>query len=104
MTPDDLDEALARAAYESTAAVGTYDPPWDKLPADDKEPFRETGALWYASLSRAGFAIVPMEPTEAMENAACGDLCRMIEGRIDDPIICGAIWRAMLKAAQEPQP
>ena len=98
MTPNDLDEALARAAYESTAAVGTYDPPWDKLPADDKTPFREMGELWRASLSRAGFAIVPVAPTDKMFEAA-----QAIADKSDE-VWCGEIYRAMIKAAQEGTP
>lgn len=94
MKHDDLDEALARAAYESTAAVGTYDPPWDKLPAGDKTPFREMGELWHASLSMAGFAIVPVEPTEAM----------IAEYRVRMADVAEHVWRIMLTAAQEPKP
>jgi hypothetical protein len=57
-----------------------------------------------AAIREMGYAIVPVEPTEAMENAACGDLCRMVHDQVEDPLICSSIWRIMLKAAQEGKP
>jgi hypothetical protein len=63
MTHDELREAVARATYESMAAVANqYDPPWDKLPEDEKTPFRETAVLFQSALSKSGLAIGPVEP------------------------------------------
>jgi len=60
MTHDELREAVARATYESMAAVANaYDILWRKLPDDEKQPFRETAALFQSIIRNAGFTIVP---------------------------------------------
>jgi hypothetical protein len=95
MTNDELRAAVARATW--AAATGS-DPNWIKTEWSDFHPSaRQSGyhmadaAL--AAIRLAGFAIVPVEPTEAM----------LIIGNV----VCGGgasaqdIWTAMLKAAQE---
>lgn len=69
MTPDPIEEAVARAIHEARFAHPEHprEPePWDK--GDREYAFRLTRRA-LAALEAAGLVIVPAEPTEAMLEA-----------------------------------
>jgi hypothetical protein len=63
------------------------------------------GSSWYipeataahAALVAAGFAVVPREPTEAMEAAAAATK----DGKYDE-LVASYAWEAMIEAAEKP--
>ena len=71
---------------------------WERF---EKEARSALFALRPGDLVPAG-VVAPIEPNEAMENAAGGALCSALESRADDPLICGAVYRAVIAAIKEP--
>jgi hypothetical protein len=85
---DKLIEAMARAICE-------YETPesYDDLPEISmiKKYFRATAQAALAAIEAAGFAVVPLEPTEAMMRAG--------DQEMPNPTCLVSAYRAMLAAA-----
>ncbi len=90
---DKLIEVMARAICE-------YETPesYDDLPVISmfKKYFRATAQAALAAIEANGFAVVPVEPTEAMKIAAFEAAGPHAE---EDPL---DVWRAMITAATNP--
>lgn len=57
-----LIEAIARDLWLSSTMAGI----WDDLPDSEREPYRTDAEIVLSAIARAGYAVVPVEPTEAM--------------------------------------
>jgi hypothetical protein len=85
MTHDELREAVARIEDPEAFLFG-----------GDAKGAKDRAAKMIARFQNAGFAIVPVEPTEAMLQAG--------QQERNDNAMVEEIWGAMLKAAQEGKP
>ena len=100
---DELIEAMARAAFErrhkGARNCYAWDDFWEENEYQRNHYMNEAQAA-LAAIKANGFAVVPVEPTEAMRLAGAGELF----GSADDNWGNDAslVYRAMLTAAQEP--
>lgn len=97
----DVVEIMARALHKASKETIT---PYDELTLHlgmiFTGPWEEKARIALSALDAAGFAVVPKEPTEAMEFAACRDGLAM--NGLAAPIIrFSAAYKAMLSASRE---
>lgn len=55
------------------------------------------------ALKAAGFAVVSIEPTEAMTKVGAREITERVEYNKYNGEAAGFVWRAMLAASQEPE-
>ena len=102
MTHDELREAVARAIWECAddevgwAATVALSKTGDAYMVGQVEFVRREAAAALAAIREAVFAIVRIEPTEAMLRAGIAEY--------DGGGLASDIWDAMIKAAQEGKP
>ncbi len=91
-------EVMARALYRKIAWAYKWNDrtPYDRLNEHALQVLDDTSQSAINALKEAGFAIVPVEPTKAIEKALTETITQWGRGTtIND------IWKAAIAAAQE---
>lgn len=93
----DLVEIVARANYEKVMRDSTAES-WEDAHGVTRAAFRQAVVDFIIAIEKAGYRIVPVEPTPEMENAAdaCLSYCEECKNGTSHPVV---IWPAMLAAA-----
>ena len=108
MMPDELREAVARAIYEEKGLHRSTGREWPKATPGDRYDHLRFADAALAAIREAGFALVPVVPTEVMLKAGADTVAALEAGlnRFSSNIAidAAAIWYAMLEAAQEGKP
>lgn len=90
-------EIMARAHWRSTSRPSSRS--WDELKTQERTQKRNSIAAAIAALTEAGFAIVPVVPTDAMRNAGAdiGDWGDNLPHQTR-PWSAADVFRAMIEA------
>ena len=98
MTEGEIVEIMARAIFADQGP----DDKWENFAAQTHEDYRGHARATIEALKAHGFAIVPIEPTEAMiHDGFVADPLGYDLPNEDMSMIYGAIYRAMIQAAQK---
>lgn len=97
LTEDQIVEIGARAE----CAKCFDDVKWNDLAEDAREHWRIRVRAIFAALRSAGYAIAPVEPTEAMVDAGDFAIAAITECAYNYDAEAAAAYRAMLAAATE---